>query len=146
MAEVDISIYHFRHELRDLALIGSWARVDDGQWRRCLVIMRKWAYGSDDMRIYVVFDDVDLPNWALDAPPYGDTAWAVAQGRQACKALDINESRANINLIITAVNDSLYDLIMMPPRPAAEKVTVGEVVMTDRESGRRLDVELRTDV
>lgn len=144
MAEVDISRYHFRRELGFLAVIGTWAKTEDGP-RRCLAIMRKWAYGSSDMRIFVVFDDVDLPEWSLDTL-HGNYIGAMKRALQACRDLDIDESAANCHAIITLVCDHLYDLIMMPPRPAGEMVPVADIVITERESGRRVEKELRIDV
>lgn len=146
MAEVDISTYHFRRKAGPFAVIGTWARHGVGEWRRCLVILRDWAYGTDDARVFVVFDDVDLPNWALDMPGYGDKAWAYAMAGKACEVLDIEDNLANRHVIITAVNDQMHDLVHMPPRPRPEQVAVADVVIREHETGRVVEREIKADV
>lgn len=146
MAEVDISTYHFRRKAGEMTVIGAWAKHGVGEWRRCLVIMRDWSYGTDDARVFVVFDDVDLPNWALDMPGYGDRQWAYAMAGKACDVLDIEDNLLNRHRIITAVNDSMPDLVMMPPRPRADQAAVADVTIVDHHGGRRIEREIKADV
>lgn len=145
MAEVDISKYHFRHESGFLVAIGSWAKHGPGDWRRCLVIMRRWSFGSGDMRLFTVFDDIDLPNWALDSPGYGDAAWAMTMALRGCEELDITADKANAIRIIALVNEHLYELLMMPPRPPMDTVAIADVVIRERETGRTIEKEVRAE-
>jgi len=146
LAEVDISRYHFRRTHGMFLALGTWCRHGIGEWRRCLVIMRAASYGTDDMRIFVVHDDVDLPNWALDLKGMGDVALALQLGRRACQELDIEDTTTNAVAIITIVNENMYELIMMPPPPERETAALADVIVTERESGRRIEKELRADV
>ncbi len=146
MAEVDITRYHFRHKAGMLVLIGTWAKHGVGEFCRCLVLLRDWAYGTDDHRVFVVFEDPDLQNWALDMPGYGDKAWAYAMAGKACEVLEIEDNLVNRHLIITAVNNHMDELVMMPPRPRAEQRAVADITIVEHESGRRVEREIKADV
>ncbi|PTM61892.1 hypothetical protein [Phreatobacter oligotrophus] len=146
MAEVDISRWHFRRPHGMFMAIGTWCQHGIGEWRRCLVIMRRGSFGSDDLRIFVVHDDVDLPTYAVDLAGMGDKQLAWTLAGKACEQLDIEDNAANRVAILTIINDNMYELVMMPPAPKRDQVVFGDVVMKERESGRIIEREMRTDV
>lgn len=146
LAFIDITRYHFKRDVGDLAVIGTWAKLADGQRRRCLVLMMKWAYGTDDLRVATVYDDVDLPNWAVDSRMHGNMEWAVHQAADICETLGITLTPPNINRVIDAVQNHLPDLIMMPPAPPAPSMVIGDIQMRERDSGRVIESEIRVDV
>ncbi len=146
MAEVDISRYHFRREHGMFLALGTWCRHGIGEWRRCLVIMRAASYGTDDMRVFVVHDDIDLPTWALDVAGMGNLGIALQVAGRACDELDVPDTVTNRTAIISIVNDNMYELLMMPPPPERETFALADIVMTEQETGRRIERELRADV
>jgi len=127
---IDLSRTHFKRELGDLALYGTWLWNDDQETEEpCLVITSR--YNIKGFRPFVV---------ALSAAwKYNEPGYLAAVARELAITLG-NDSIVTAHKVATLIADHLHDLLTMPPNPTTAIVVADATIMgTD---GRSISAEI----
>lgn len=139
---IDLAQRAFTFSRKGLTAIGTWIKID-GRWRPCMAIIRTGDELNPACRPCIVAAD---NAWIWDEN-IGDprrTAHVVVDFLKALR-MDMNRPQDHIDLVLF-VQDHLGDLLGIPPRPPQKGEVVAELTMTETDTGRVREVEVRDDV
>jgi hypothetical protein len=138
--DLDVNNRAWTRTLGELTLIGTWLRVDGGQWRPCMVIIRASDEGSDRTTPCIVTAD----NAWIWSEAVGDPKQAARAAFNFARALRLDEHDPRVMVrLAMLIEDHLDDLLHIPPRPAELKEVVAEAKLTDNRSGQVTQTELQ---
>ncbi len=124
---VDLSVTHFERHLRGIRVTGTWmgrppepalilsnpawqsGRIDNSRTNLCAIRLRDaWIFGER-----------------------GDPRSAAHYLFQFARNLGLTEfNKVTMFRLLTVVQDSLQDLLMMPPRPPLQRQAVADAILT----------------
>ena len=127
---IDLTRTHFKRELGDLAIYGTWLWNDDQETEEpCLVVTSR--YKIKGFRPFVV---------ALSAAyKYNEPGYLAAVARELAITLG-SDSIVTAHKIATLIADHLHDLLTMPPNPT-QAVVVADARIVDA-AGRSITAEI----
>lgn len=119
--------------------IGTWLRQDD-RFRQCMVLIP--ADREYDDRLVPCVVTVDKA-W-IWSEEVGDPAQAAFTAHQFADTLGLasHDKRTVIRLAMF-IQDHIGDLLSIPPYQNPDSQTVAEITMTDTNTGRTFEAELR---
>ena len=135
---LDLNHYHWRRDLREFTLYGTWL-IDDEQDRPCMVIIRRQEQTHDHTVPCIV--PMDLA-YAFD-PIGGDPQMAARACLDFAQALRMDPNNPKTVLRIHAlIDDHLGDLLSIPPysRPDTDAEATAEITVTDKRTGKTSEV------
>lgn len=144
---INLNYRHFERTKHGIVCIGTWMThtEDGGRTEPCLALLdvnRPMSAG----RTVPVIIPMSIA-WAFavsDDAQVGDrnhTAESITEWR------DENLLTASFIQILDAINDCLRDLYSMPPKPDFGGYSIGEITITDRNSGKTIkQAEIQNDV
>lgn len=137
---LDLTRRHFSRTLGQITIIGTWIQLADG-WRPCLVLIRT---GEDHAAVPCIVPLESAWVWD-DRSGEGSPAVAARTAMDFARALRLDDAGDPFvpHRIATLIADHLDQLVAMPPAPADDEVVIGEAVVTERETGRTFEVEIR---
>lgn len=141
---LDLDRRHFTRVKGDLTLIGTWIKTEDHDWRACLVIIRTGEEFSEHNVPCVVTADLCYI-WA-DIPGVGDPRRAARMAMRFATALRMADDPKNLLRIAILINDHLDDLLHIPPWAPRDTVAVAEMEVTDNNTGKTSEIEVKQDV
>jgi hypothetical protein len=121
---IDLSRTHFKRELGDLAIAGTWLWNDDQETEEpCLVVTSR--YRIKGFKPFVV---------ALSAAyKYNEPGYLAAVAAELAKTLG-SDSIMTAHKVATLIADHLHDLITMPPNPTTAIVVADATISDGRRS------------
>jgi len=139
---IDLNRYTFACHRGDLTLIGTWL-LSDAKKQPCMAIIRR----DEAMSPHSVPCIIPLSRaWVWDDKA-GDAAQRTFAAFEMCQRLRIEPTKRNIVRLMLAVNDTLEDLIKMPPYPSCffdrDGDVIGEGTIINRSTGKTHEFELR---
>lgn len=142
---LDLTIRHFTRELGDLTVIGTWLGPTPDDSEPCIVLMPTFrqalqsAIGGAQIRAKPCC--IALSSAYL----YDEPSYLLRRAMEFGQAMGFTDSMSTTHKIADAIHGSLYDLIVMPPRPVLGVVTGADATITDGW-GRQTTVELSHNV
>ena len=151
---LDLSKREFERVHRGILCFGTWYTDNDnrGKSEPCLVLLdpSKSLLPGPDRAIPVIIPLSEAWRYAVsDDKSVGDPRHAGIMINEWLGGgiLPGNPHNPRDHIaILSAINDCLRDLIHMPPKPKGEKFVIGDVIMTDRNTGKTTEKEVATDV
>lgn len=141
-AALDLTRRHFTRERGGITIIGTWISIE-GRWRPCLALIRTGdEYSEHTVPCVVTVDKAWI--WSEEIGDPREAAQTAFKFMEALR-IDTNDKRNAIRLAML-IADHLGDLLHIPPFRPEPGAVVAEVTMTERETGRVREVELRDDV
>lgn len=128
---LDLTRYHFKRELGDITLFGTWFLASDSGPKPCLVLLPTGKQNQHGIPCVVPQNQAWVWSEAIgDARRAAQTAYTFAEHL----GLDSNNP-SNVFRIRSIIHDHILDLLHIPPMPMdmRERVPLGEVTVRDRE-------------
>lgn len=138
---LDLSFTHFKKQHGDITVYGTWLFDGNGD-RPCLVLMRTNEERHEAARPVVITVD-NAWRWSEE---HGEPEYASWQAEQAGKSLRLTDDVRTVLRIVALVNKHLGDLLSIPPFPREKGRALGELTITDRSTGKAIEVEISDDV
>lgn len=145
---IDLSRRHFQVDLHGIRVIGTWFREGRNRSEPCMVLLDPNAKRRTGRRpVPVVIKLSESWRWAVHGE-VGDPAHCVAQ---ICDWLAMGilpgnpANKRDYMAVLDAINQRLPDLIAMPPAPFEKGQVFGDLIATSRESGKKIESEVRFD-
>ncbi len=137
---LDLTRYHFRQRHGDITVYGTWWLGDEGPWS-CLVLVPSFRETRGCVPCVVSIDLAWI--WSEE---HGSPAFAAETAMDFAETLGIGARPRSAVRVAMIIRDHLEDLLKIPPRPAVRQHHVGDIVITERESGKARHAEIRDDV
>lgn len=144
---LDLTQRHFSHIKHGFEIIGTWYQTDDTRWRwqPCIVVIPAETWGR--RVVPVIIPQTEAWKWAMHGD-VGDPGHVFAKtlewfGEGILPGQPGNK-RDHMRLL-DAINESLTELIAMPPRPKGDTAVIGEVTI-HKATGEIIEREVRQDV
>ena len=140
---LDLTRYHFRRDLRDLIVYGTWWLADDGGPKPCLVLMSALRQGWMQSTPAVVL----LEQAWVWSEEIGQPQRAAKVAMEFVDALGMPAEVKSAFRVRSVIIDHLDDLLKMPPMPADMRILaqLGEAKITSREGGETIRHEEFTE-
>lgn len=138
---LDLSLTHFKKQRGDLTVYGTWL-LDGEDDRPCLVLMRT----NDERHAAATPFVITVDNAWRWSEEIGDPEYASYQAEQAGKHLRLTDDVRTVLRIVALVNKHLGDLLSIPPFPREKGRALGELTITNRSTGKAIEVEISDDV
>ena len=143
---LDLKMRHFERSKNGFTIIGSWWRKEGRRWTPCMVILPRVKPTGRRMVPCVILLE-DAWRWAMHNgigdPEHCIEAAAVWFDEGVLPGTPFNKH--DHMRLYDAINESLPDLIAMPPRPKGETVSIG-AIQIHKETGEIIERELFNDV
>jgi hypothetical protein len=129
-------------------VIGTWYQTADTRWRwqACLVLLPAIKWPGRKLTP-VIIPQTEAWRWAMHGD-VGDPEHCFQKAAvwfdEGCLPGTPFDKRDHMKLY-DAINESLPDLIAMPPRPQGDKVAVADIIIR-RETGEIIEREIHNDV
>jgi len=138
---LDLSLRHFERTVGNVTIIGTWLLTTQ---RPTLALIPSNVSPYHD-RITPCLVPLDLAyEWDEHT---GDPGTCALMSFQFAAALGMNPNEPrNVLFVTTLVRDSLGDLLTMPPFPATEKTATADVLITDTNTGKSHEAEIKDNV
>ena len=137
---LDLSARHFSRTLNNITIIGTWINADGDQWRPCIVLIRE---GEDFNAVPCVVPFESAWVWD-DRNGKGSPAIAARTAYSFARAMRLDCGDPHVPFrIATLIADHLDDLLKIPPRPDELETVVAQATVTERETGRSFEAEVR---
>jgi hypothetical protein len=133
---LDLTRYHFRRELGDITVFGTWWLPEDSGPIPCLVLFPTHVRAEEAVPCVVMIADAWRWSEAI-----GNPADCARQSFRFAQMLRLDTSNiSNVFLVRSLIHDHLQDLLTMPPMPSdmRETVVLGEAKVTDHEGGQTI--------
>jgi len=142
---IDLRRRHFERRKHGMIIIGTWLR-DGNRQQPCLVLLHGARPVARGRTIPVIIPLESAWRWAAHGD-VGDPAHCseMALEWMGDGLLPGNGTRGAV-CILDAINESLPDLIAMPPAPRGEVQTLGDLIITNRQTGEVTEREMKQDV
>lgn len=128
---IDLTRYHFKRELGDLTLYGTWLYNDDQEdTEPALVLVPRYRMSDRTKPIAIALSS---------AFKYNEPRYLAHVAAQFARTLGFEDSMNTTHKIATVIHDHLLDLIKMPLEPT-NAVTTGEATL-DMGNGVKKTVE-----
>lgn len=128
---IDLTRFHFKRELGDLTLFGTWLYNDDQEdTEPALVIIPSYRAGNGIKPIAIALSS---------AFKYNDPRYLAHAAARFAKMLGFEDSLSTTHKVATVIHDHLLDLIKMPLEPT-NAVVAGEATL-DMGNGVKKTVE-----
>lgn len=131
---LDLTRYHFRRQLGDVTVFGTWWLPEDSGPVPCLVLLPTHVRAADATPCVVMIADAWRWSEAI-----GDPVDAAQQAFRFAQMLRLNTSSINsVFRVRDLIHDHLGDLLAMPPMPddMRQNVVLGEAKVIDHEGGQ----------
>lgn len=142
---LDLTLRHFTRELGDLTVIGTWLGPTPDDSEPCIVLMPTFrnalASSVGGVQVHAKPCCIALSSAYL----YDNPRYLLARAMEFSQAMGFNDSMSTTHKIADAIHGSLYDLIVMPPRPVLGVIAGADATITDGW-GRQTTVELTHEV
>lgn len=151
---LDLSKTHFETTIHGFRIVGTWWWDEDSRrYDPCLVILHPgrspYASAGERRAVPCVIPLREAWRWALHdgiGDPKGIANTTREWFESGALPGDPHNPRDAMRLL-NAVDARLRDLVLMPPKPPGELITIADVALLDPETGRILDeVEMKHDV
>ena len=129
---INLTETHFRRRVGDFAVFGTWFRHEDGSTEPCLVITLADLFAGKPA---VVLLSAAYKYSQLAFAPAKDVAYQV---REFARGLGRDDLQTCIKLT-DLINDSLTDLISMPPDYRSKEVVADAEIVID---GKKRTIEV----
>lgn len=128
---IDLTRTHFRRDLGDLSIFGTWVHNDDQEdTEPCLVVLPRYRLNGAVPCVI-----------ALSAAfKYNNPRYLAHASRFFAAQLGFEDEMTTVRKIATLIHDHMLDLLSMPLDPT-EAVVIGEASV-DLGDGRRKTVEV----
>lgn len=135
----------FERRKHGIIIIGTWLR-DGNHTQPCLVLLHGSRPVARGKTIPCIIPLESAWKWAAHID-VGDPEHCRKMANEWMDdGLLPGSGAAGAVNILDAVNDNLTDLIRMPPAPRGEVQTLGEVIITNRQTGEVTEREMKQDV
>lgn len=132
---LDLTHYHFRRELGDIAVYGTWIGADLDDTEPCLVLVAPHRVGHTRSKPACI---------ALSsAYKYDDPRYLLHAARQFNQGLGFEDTMQRVHRVADLIHSHLLDLIKMPERAPRGSVVAGVARLTDRDTGRSTEIEIK---
>ena len=127
---LDLSRHHFRRELGDIVLYGTWIGESLDESEPCLVLVPNRRFmGHDRTKPCCV---------ALSAAyRYDNPSYMLSRARQFNADMGFSDSMSHVHKVASIIYDHLQDLIEMPPRPVVRAASPGRGPRSPLQAPRR---------
>lgn len=138
---LDLRKRQFEAVHKGILVIGTWLRTGTRDWEPCLVLVQAHRPIRRGRTVPVVIKLSDAWRWAMHGE-VGDPAHCV---KSIIEWLHYGflpgnpASKADLIIVMEAINSRLPDLIAMPPRPVGDLETVAEMTVKNRETGEIIE-------
>lgn len=140
--EVDLSAdkRHRMFEHGDLTVYIAW---DGREGRPCMALTRgRMMLGTEAARVYLI-PDLNLWAWSEEI---GDVRHVAATSIMIAEHLGFEVTKPMVNRIRSLVISHIDDLLTCPPKPMFNTFVAAETRVTDRQTGKVTEGEIREDV
>lgn len=142
---IDLRRRYFARSKHGIVIIGTWLR-DGNRTQPCLVLLHASRPIARGRTIPVIIPLESAWKWAAHGD-IGDPAHASKMALEWMHDGILPGSGTKGALaILDAINESLPDLIAMPPAPRGEVQTLGDMIITNRTTGEVTEREMKQDV
>ena len=142
---IDLRRRHFERRKHGIIVIGTWLR-DGNSTQPCLVLLHGSRPIARGRTIPVIIPLESAWRWAAHSE-IGDPLHARRKANEwLADGLLPGTGAMGAVHILDAINDSLPDLIAMPPAPKGEVQTFGDIIITNRSTGEVTEREMKQDV
>jgi len=139
---LDLTKSHFRQEHGDITVYGTWWLGDkEGAWP-CLVLVPTFRVLLPTCAPCVV--SLDLA-W-IWSEEHGSPEFAADTAMSFAQSLGLGTEPRNVFRVAGIIRDHIGDLLTIPPRPTVEQQAVGDILITDKQSGKTRHAEIKDDV
>jgi hypothetical protein len=138
---LNLSKVHFVKRHGSIMAFGTWLKTNDG-YRPCLVLIRV----GDERSEHCIPCIVTMDNIWVWTEEVGDE---VKCGEIVAGFLDylrLSPTKKNAFKILDVVRNHIGDVLSIPPRPRFETVVTADMVVTNNETGQRIETEVTEDV
>lgn len=142
---LNFDVYAWRYVHGDLLVIGTWYRNDQDDFDPCMVIMRNGELGRDKRFIHPPCL-IRLTNAWIYTEEIGDPQAAAQEAVSIVETLDLGHGPKACLQVLGVIREHLDELIRMPLRPHIGEQHVGNIILTNRETGGREEHEVFDDV
>lgn len=125
---LDLTRYHFRRDLGDVTLYGTWVGETMDESEPCLVLVpasRRVSY-EHTKPCCVALSSAYL---------YDDPRYLLARSMEFNKAMGFTDDMLHVYKLAEIIHGHLQDLIEMPPKPVERAYEAADAIVTD-SSGR----------
>jgi len=138
---LDLTLRHFERTVGNVTVIGTWLLTTQ---RPALALIPAKPLPHYD-RITPCLVPLDLAyEWDEHT---GDPGSCALMSFQFAAALGMNPNEPrNVIFVTTLVRDSLGDLLSMPPFPKTEKAATADILITDTNTGKSYEAEIKDNV
>jgi len=136
---IDLNYYDWKVSRGQLTLFGTWLLTDKRK-QPCLVIIRN----GEERSAYTVPCIIPIDRaWIWDVR-LGDATSRTYAAFEFCQALRLETTRKNLASLMSLIDEHLEDFLGIPPySPPIQPKVIGEVAITDVETGQVLQTEVR---
>ncbi len=140
---LDLDRYHWKRDLGEFTLIGTWW-IDGQRNSPCMVIIRRGEQTHEHTSPCVIMMD---DAWYY-SPQIGDPKVAATAVMNFLQALRLDPHQfTNVVRIHLMIEDHLGDLLSIPPYSQPDTGDlIAEVTIKDNKTGKTLEVEIKDDV
>lgn len=138
---IDLAKRQFEAVHKGILVIGTWLRTGTRDWEPCMVLVHAHRPIRRGRTVPVVIKLSDAWRWAMHGE-VGDPAHcvgAIIQWLHHGYLPGNPASKADLLIVMEAINSRLPDLIAMPPRPVGDLETVAEMTVKNRETGEIIE-------
>ena len=129
--DLDLENRQWTKRRGDVMAIGTWIRLD-GKFKPCMVLIPA-GREKDDRLIPCVVTQDRAWIWSEDV---GDPAQSAPIAFDFARILGIGTDPRTIIALASFIHDMLGDLLTIPPYQAQTKVSLGEAVLIDNQTGK----------
>lgn len=135
---LDLSRYHWKRTQGDVTLYGTWSLLNG----RPVMVLVPTHRQHDFENVTPCLVPLDLA-YMWDEHT-GDPAHCAQATFAFANALGLDAFSPRSLIRLTAIiRDHLGDLLAMPPIPSTEREVVADTIMTDPNTGRSVEAEIR---
>lgn len=137
---------HFERVKHQFRITGTWHKVGRKSWEPCLAITPRIRWPGRRI-VPVIIPLSSAWKWAMHGE-IGDPGHVFAKTAEWFVTGILPGAAGNKRdhmQLLNAINESLPDLITMPPRPRGETATIAEV-MIRKDTGEIIEREITNDV
>lgn len=127
---LDLTQHHFRRDLGDLTIYGTWFGETPEEREPCLCLVPRYRRAKYPVVIAL-----------SSAYRYDNPSYMLKASMEIVKALEMTDDMATVHRVASTINDHLLDLIKMPPKPVTVDRSTGAELIVTSANGQKQHFE-----
>jgi hypothetical protein len=141
---VDLTDYAWKRSVGGafgITVYGSWFRDPEEGWRPALIIAP-----TDEKLIpritLAIIPHADAYKWSPD-PHIGQPRHCIEWCREFLNGLGLEDTRQNVVNLMSVIHSVFDDFLKLPPRPPRDEFVQAEATLTNTETGKTRQIEVK---